>query len=111
MYYKDGDKLEHCSLAILSDCLNYDTAAVYGFQKIIMKFLKENFAPKKLFYFTDGAPQQFKNKYNFINLMYHETDFGIPCEWHFHATAHGKGPGDGIGGTLKRLARISSLQA
>ena len=37
-------------------------------------------------------------------------DFGIPAEWQFHATAHGKGPCDGIGGNLKRLAR-ASLQA
>ena len=38
-------------------------------------------------------------------------DFGIPAEWHFHATAHGKGPRDGIGGNLKRLAARASLQA
>ena len=38
-------------------------------------------------------------------------DFGIPAEWHFHATMHGKGPCDGIGGNLKRLAARASLQA
>ena len=38
-------------------------------------------------------------------------DFGIPAEWHFHATAHGKGPCDGIGEDLKRLAALASLQA
>ena len=38
-------------------------------------------------------------------------DFGIPAEWHFHATAHGKGPCEGIGGNLKRLAARASLQA
>ena len=32
------------------------------------------------------------------------------AEWHFFATAHGKGPCDGIGGNLKRLARKASLQ-
>ena len=38
-------------------------------------------------------------------------DFGIPAEWHFHAMAHGKGPHDGIGENLKRLAARASLQA
>ena len=31
-------------------------------------------------------------------------------EWHFFATSHGKGPCDGIGGTVKRLATKASLQ-
>lgn len=37
-------------------------------------------------------------------------DFKVAGEWHFFATSHGKGPCDGIGGTLKRLARRASLQ-
>lgn len=32
------------------------------------------------------------------------------AEIHFHATAHGKGPCDGLGGNLKRLATRASLQ-
>ena len=64
-----------------------------------------------MIYFTDGAAQHFKNEYNFINLLHHEMDFGIPAEWHLHATAHGKGSCDGIGGNLKRLAARASLQA
>ncbi|KAJ8940674.1 hypothetical protein NQ318_017723, partial [Aromia moschata] len=35
---------------------------------------------------------------------------GIPAQWHFFATAHGKGPCDGIGGTIKRHAPRASLQ-
>ena len=38
-------------------------------------------------------------------------DFGIPAEWHFHATAHGEDPVDGTGENLKRLAARASLQA
>lgn len=37
-------------------------------------------------------------------------NYGIKAEWHFFATSHGKGPCDGIGGTLKRLADEASLQ-
>ena len=34
----------------------------------------------------------------------------MPAEWHFFATSHGKGPCDGVGGTVKRLAAHASLQ-
>ena len=34
----------------------------------------------------------------------------MSAEWHFFATSHGKGPCDGLGGTLKRLAARASLQ-
>jgi len=32
------------------------------------------------------------------------------AEWHFYATAHGKGVCDGLVGTVKRLAAKASLQ-
>jgi hypothetical protein len=34
----------------------------------------------------------------------------VSAEWHFFATSHRKGPADGIGGTVKRLAEKTSLQ-
>jgi hypothetical protein len=34
----------------------------------------------------------------------------VSAEWHFFVTSHGKGPADGIGGTVKRLAAKTSLQ-
>lgn len=45
-----------------------------------------------------------------MNIYYHEEDFGLKAEWHFFATAHGKGPCDGVGGTFKRTAARVSLQ-
>ena len=59
---------------------------------------------------SDGASGQYKNRKNFINLTYHMEDFKVAAEWHFFPTSHGKGPCDGIGGTLKRLASRASLQ-
>lgn len=95
----------------MSDNLKHDTVAVYAYQKLLVEYLKKTFKLSKMIYFTDGATQHFKNKFNFQNLLHHEKDFGVPAEWHFHATAHGKGPCDGIGGNLKRLARLASLKA
>ena len=65
---------------------------------------------QKIIYFSDGAASQYKNFKNFINLCHHEKDFGCRAEWHFFATSHGKGPCDGIRGTVKRMATKASLQ-
>ena len=69
IYYKDGGKLKRRSIAIISDNLAHDTAAVHEYQKIIINYLKNNFEPKKMYYFTDGAGQHFKNKSSFANLQ------------------------------------------
>ena len=63
----------------------------------------------KITYFIDGCAAQFKNCKNLIKLCYHKEDFGIPAEWHFFATSHGKGPCDGVGGAVKREAKILLL--
>lgn len=77
-----------------------------------MKYVKE-VQPKtsRIYYFSDGPAAQYKNYKNFANIDYHEDDFGIPAEWHFFATSHGKSPCDGVGGTVKRIAARASLQA
>lgn len=64
----------------------------------------------KIDYFSDGAPQQYKNFKNFVHLYYHQDDIDIPAEWHFFATDRGKGPCDGIRGIIKQLAARVSLQ-
>ncbi len=65
---------------------------------------------KNVVHFTDGAASQYKTCKNFANLLFHKDDFGVEGEWPFFATSHGKGPCDGIWGTVKRLARRASLQ-
>jgi hypothetical protein len=40
-------------------------------------------------------------RFNFINLFYHEDEFGH---------GHGKSPWDGVGGTVKRVNARMSLQ-
>ena len=59
IYYKDGVERKHRSIAIISDDLAHDTVDVNEYQKIIINYLKNNFEPKKIYYFTDGAGQHF----------------------------------------------------
>lgn len=111
-YYRSGGDIKHGSIVIISDDLKHDTATFYAFQKILLQHLQENsIITKKIVFITDGAPQHFKNRFNFINRFYFKHDFGTEAEFHFHATAHGKGPCDGLGGNLKRLASRASLQS
>ena len=112
VYYKESGEEHHLSFVVISDCLIHDTVAVYLYQKRLIVHLRETltFSPKQVFYFSDGAAAQYKNRKNFINLCHHEIDFGIPAQWHFSATSHGKGACDGLGGTVKRLAARASLQ-
>ena len=114
IYYKNikANKIEHVSYVGISDCLNYDTIAVHLITKKLVASLKKNFTVvNRIKYFSDGAHQQYKNKINFINLSHHLIDFGVAGERHFYATGHGKGPCDGVGGTLKRIARRSCLKS
>lgn len=108
-YYKEGSEIKHDSLIFISDSTKHDTAAVFTIQKQLVPYLIKKHRAKKLIYCTDGAKQHFKNKYQMVNLMHHEADFGIVAEWHHHATAHGKGPSDGLGAVFKREAARYSL--
>ena len=59
-YYKSPDNvLRHKSYCIISDCLDHSTFAVYTYQKLLVKHLKENLPVfNKLFYFSDGCAGQ-----------------------------------------------------
>ncbi|KAL5503683.1 hypothetical protein EMCRGX_G010672 [Ephydatia muelleri] len=111
-YYScDGKELQHGSLVFISECNIHDTVAVPLFQRQLVEYLKSTYGViTKITYFSDGCAGQYKNCKNFINLCYHLEDFGVPAEWHFFATSHGKGPCDGVGGTVKRQAAKASLQ-
>ena len=113
VYFKGADgTIKHESFCFISDCTKHSTAMVYTFLKTLIPFLKEKYpAMRKIIYWSDGCAGQYKNRFNFINLAYHEDDFaGIMAEWHFFATSHGKNACDGVGGTTKRLAIKASLQ-
>ena len=111
-YFKDQDaNLQHKSFCFVSDLTKHSTAMVHTFLKTLIPTLKDNHPQlSKIIYFSDGCAGQYKNRYNFINLLHHEADFGLKGEWNFFATSHGKNACDGIGGTLKRCVTRASLQ-
>ena len=112
-YYKDDTEstLRNDNFVLISDSNVHYTVAVHLFQKCLIGFLYKKFSViKKIIYFSDGCSGQYKNRKNFLNLCLHKDDFGIPAERPFFATSHGKGPCNGLGGTIKREATKASMQ-
>ena len=53
-------------------------------------------------FFSDGAESLFENKFTAQNLVHHQDEFGCSAGWSYFETGHGKGPVNGMGGTVKR---------
>ena len=111
VYFKVNGELHHFSHACISDCLKHDTTAVHFFQSKLMTHIAQRvpFPIKKIKYFSDGCAAQYKNRKSFLNLTYHEEDFGYPAEHHFFATSHGKYACDAVAGSIKNKATRASL--
>lgn len=112
IYYKDENhETKIQSLLIIAECLEHTYEAVHQFKEELFKYLSQRFTSlKKIFFFSDGAASQYKNKKNFFELCQHHKKHNFKVEWHFFATSHGKGPCDGIGGIFKRNATRASIQ-
>jgi hypothetical protein len=114
IYFKKSDVLntEHENLVIIPNCLKHDSILVHTFQRHLMKFIENTFESplKKTVYFSDESTAQYKNRRNVLHITCHNEDFGVPAEWHFFATSHGKSSCDGVVGTLHRLAEKVNLQ-
>ena len=89
---KEGS-IKSLSIAMISDHLTHNTAAVNEFQHVLIGHLKQKISVpiEKVLYFSDGCKAQYKNRKNFSYIASHESDFGMPAEWHFFANSHGEG--------------------
>ena len=111
VYYRSGKgDLEHTCYAVISDDLRHDKQSVYAFNKTILEEVKQITPVTKVHYWSDGPSSQFQNRYNLVNLLFHEQDFGAKAMWNFFETAHGKGPMDGVGAEVKRAVWHSILR-
>ncbi|XP_074115144.1 uncharacterized protein LOC141537857 [Cotesia typhae] len=78
-----------------------------------MSTIKEKLGSiKKVIYFSDGAPSQYKNKNHLANIYCHDKDFNIKVtSYNFFASSHGKSLCDAIGGIIKRSVMRYCLRA
>ena len=101
------------SYVIVSDDITHDKGAVVHYtQAILQHFETQHGALHKVYFYSDGCTGQFKNKF-ILSLLATPEIFNknktLPIGI-FFATAHGKGPIDGIGGTVKRAVWRRVLQ-
>lgn len=111
IYYKEDGELKHLSFVVISEDLRHDSITVSLFISKMIDFLRteQSMSVNKIYFISDGAASQYKNRKNFASLCHFKQKYNIVVEWHFFATSHGKGPCDAIGGTLKRMATRASL--
>lgn len=115
IYYRQegAEKPKFQSFVIISENTQHNITAVNLFQTKLLDFLKKKLycdQYKKIYFFSDGAAGQYKNKKNFFNICQFKKEYNIEAEWHFFASYHGKSPCDALGGTVKRMATSASLQ-
>jgi len=110
IYYReedDGD-LKHKSFVHASPVNTHNSAMVYA---ILDKLWTEDFAEEKerlglhtVHYYSDSPFSQYRNKWMFHFVSKHQERYGMKATWDYFETGHGKGPCDGVGGSIKRLA-------
>lgn len=94
------------SLVIVSDYREHEKCAVAAFTSQALDVIKKEFPTVEMVdIWSDGPSSQFKNKYVFVLLSKLQNHHGLTLKWNYFATSHGKGPNDGLGGNVKRMAR------
>lgn len=94
---------EIISHVVVSDYMHHNKTSAVIFTGEVLAKLPHDVTEVKIW--TNGPASQFKNKY----VMTAMKELSHNCRdvkliWNFFATSHGKGPVDGVGGTLKRIA-------
>ena len=105
-------KNKQTAIAIVTDELRHDKFTVFSCNKLIMSSTQQSEPIHRLHIFSDGAGSQFKNRYTLSFILSPEEIHNDlkEIDWSFFATSHGKGPIDGIGGTVKRAVWRRILQ-
>ena len=90
------------SHVIVSDSREHNKTSIVVFTNKLLELKPEWVKHVKIW--TDGPKSQFKNKYVMYSMQMLSDKHNVQISWNFSATSHGKGPVDGIGATLKRVA-------
>ena len=108
VYYKDGEQLKHTSYVYVSHLNYHNSSMVITILKALMKKDLQALISEKgiqmVHYITDSPFSQYHNRLMSDAVANHKYFFGIEARWKYFESGHGKGPCDGIGGSVKRMA-------
>lgn len=111
VYYTSEATKSFCSV---SDSLDHKAYAVWAHLNLLLEQISSEISNIRIInFFSDGPSSQYKNKSN----IYYLLDI-IPSlfpnvqkiSWNYSESGHGKGPMDGVGGSLKRSADRKVLE-
>ena len=99
-WYEADGKVCSKSFCFVTDETEHSKFVAYTFNQLLIAELRI-LAPnlKTIHFWSDGCAGQFKSKYCFQLLTTYPLDLNVT--WNYFASHHGKGPVDGVGGTIK----------
>lgn len=108
LYYRVESTLKTESFTTVSENLDHQCHAVWGHLiPILRQFVDKHPQIDTIHFFSDGPTSQYKNRFNLYLLVTILPEI-VPnfkyTTWNFSESGHGKGPMDGVGGSLKRQA-------
>jgi hypothetical protein len=107
--HNDTSHIAQEALVFISNDLQHDSHAVHHFETVAMQYLKDirGLTLSRIVEFTDGCSCQYKSRGPFADLSFAEVDHGVKFERQFFGSRHGKGPSDGVSGTVKNAVRLA----
>ena len=90
------------SYALVSDNIDHTKNTIIAYMDRLLEEQSLN-SVQEVHIWSDGPSSQFKNKYIAESIKILEKRHNKKLIWNYFATSHGKGPVDGIGGSIKRL--------
>ena len=103
-YMSLEEKMEHTSRVFVSDKLGHNSGTVFAIMKLISEMKAATPDLKHIHYYTDSPTSQYCNKTIFYIVSRHKSLFGASASWNHFEAGHGKGPCDGVGGSVKQMA-------
>ena len=104
-YLAEGILKHHCLVAVSDERAHNAATIMTIIEELVPKV--QTFIPalQRIHYWTDSPTAQYRNKTIFSLVSEHHEKFdGVFASWNYFEAGHGKGPCDGVGGTVKRLA-------
>jgi len=99
-----GNKLS-MSFCSVSDNKDHGPAAVWSHLLPVLLHIRQMYDIDVLHVISDGPTTQYQNRYNFFLASIIPGLLGFQRTWwNFSEAGHGKGPADGVGAAVKRLA-------
>jgi hypothetical protein len=105
---QDGHILHQSFVGISSEKSHAAPTTLAFIKKIIPEIQKLLPNVTLVHYVTDSPPTQYRNK-SIVKLVASHAELfsGITATWDYMEAGHGKGPCDGVGGSVKRSADIA----